>query len=201
MSEDNIKIVICEPSYILRTGIVGTLQKIPGLRFNIHEVNSLEAISGYLKMHSPDVILLNPSQGCHYHFEALRDESNLKTTKFLALESAMTDRSILEQYDGIISLFDSLESIREKLDKILEFEEDSGIVEDAEVLSTREKEILTCVVRGMTNKEIATHLFLSTHTVISHRRNIARKLEIHSTAGLTIYAIVNKLISLEELKL
>ena len=48
----------------------------------------------------------------------------------------------------------------------------------------------------MTNREIADRLFLSTHTVITHRRNIARKLQIHSASGLTIYAIVNKLVEL-----
>ncbi len=201
MSEDNVKIVICEPSYILRTGLVGSLQKIPGVRFNVHEVSSVDGLSGYLKVHSPDIMIINPSQGCHYNFVGMREELSLKATKVLALESAMTDRSILDQYDGVISLFDSLELIREKLDKILEFDQEMGGADDAEVLSAREKEILTCVVKGMTNKEIAIHLFLSAHTVISHRRNIARKLEIHSTAGLTIYAIVNKLISLEEVKL
>ena len=44
----------------------------------------------------------------------------------------------------------------------------------------------------MTNKQIAERLCLSAHTVITHRRNIAGKLQIHSPAGLTIYAIVNK---------
>lgn len=71
---------------------------------------------------------------------------------------------------------------------------------EAEVLSQREKEIITCVVKGMTNKAIADKLFLSIHTVITHRRNITRKLQIHSSAGLTIYAIVNKLVSLDEVK-
>ena len=52
----------------------------------------------------------------------------------------------------------------------------------------------------MTNKEIADRLYLSVHTVNTHRRNIARKLEIHSIAGLTIYAIVNKLVKLDEVK-
>lgn len=74
------------------------------------------------------------------------------------------------------------------------------LVEKADNLTDREKEILTSVVKGLTNKEIAQKLFLSAHTVISHRRNITRKLEIHSTAGLTIYAIVNKLVSLDEIK-
>lgn len=70
-----------------------------------------------------------------------------------------------------------------------------------ETLSSREKEIIICVVKGMTNKEIAEQLCISTHTVITHRRNIANKLQIHSAAGLTIYAIVNKLVDLSELKL
>ena len=52
----------------------------------------------------------------------------------------------------------------------------------------------------MTNKEIAEKLFLSIHTVITHRRNISKKLQIHSAAGLTIYAIVNKLVTLSDVK-
>ena len=52
----------------------------------------------------------------------------------------------------------------------------------------------------LSNKEIAEKLFLSIHTVITHRRNISKKLQIHSAAGLTIYAIVNKLVALSDVK-
>lgn len=69
-----------------------------------------------------------------------------------------------------------------------------------EGLSKREKEILSLVAKGLANKEIADVLCLSIHTVLTHRKNIARKLQIHSSAGLTIYAIVNKLVKLEEIK-
>ena len=72
---------------------------------------------------------------------------------------------------------------------------------EQEALSVREKEIIVCVVKGLMNKEIADQLHISIHTVITHRRNIARKLQIHSPAGLTIYAIVNKLVELNEIKL
>lgn len=72
--------------------------------------------------------------------------------------------------------------------------------ERQEPLSAREREIIVCVVKGMTNKQIADALCISTHTVITHRRNIAAKLQIHSAAGLTIYAIVNKLVELSEIK-
>lgn len=71
-------------------------------------------------------------------------------------------------------------------------------VTNCESLSEREKDVVIGVVQGLTNKEIADKLFIAPNTVITHRRNIARKLQIHSIAGLTIYAIVNKLVELDK---
>lgn len=68
-------------------------------------------------------------------------------------------------------------------------------------LSEREKDVIVCLVQGMANKEIADHLFISVNTVMTHRRNIARKLNIHSPAGLTIYAIVNNLVDISKVAL
>ncbi len=73
--------------------------------------------------------------------------------------------------------------------------------ENGDSLSDREKDVIVSLVQGMTNKEIADHLCISTNTVITHRRNIARKLQIHSPAGLTIYAIVNNLVDISSVKL
>ena len=70
-----------------------------------------------------------------------------------------------------------------------------------EQLSEREKEIVVCVAKGLSNKEIADNLCLSINTVTTHRRNIARKLNIHSPAGITIYAIMNKLVTLNEVNI
>jgi len=67
-------------------------------------------------------------------------------------------------------------------------------------LSEREKDIVRSVAKGLSNKEIADRHFISIHTVITHRRNISRKLAIHSPAGLTVYAILNNLIDIEELR-
>ena len=69
-----------------------------------------------------------------------------------------------------------------------------------EELSPREKDVLIQVVRGLSNKEIADVLCISIHTVISHRKNLMTKLNIHSTAGLTIYAIVNRLIDINSVE-
>ena len=74
-------------------------------------------------------------------------------------------------------------------------------VDGTEALGEREKDVIVALVQGMTNKEIADHLYISVNTVITHRRNIARKLQIHSPAGLTIYAIVNNLVDISSVKL
>lgn len=76
---------------------------------------------------------------------------------------------------------------------------DSAATDRLEVLSEREKDVLINVAKGLSNKEIADKLCLSVHTVATHRRNISGKLQIHSTAGLIIYAIANKLIDLHDI--
>lgn len=75
------------------------------------------------------------------------------------------------------------------------------ILDNGTVLSDRERDIVVCLVHGMANKEIAERLCISIHTVITHRRNIARKLQIHSSAGLTIYAIVNGFVDISSINL
>lgn len=89
-----------------------------------------------------------------------------------------------------------LNKTRQEQDELLALENDAQMAD--ETLSEREKEIVVCVAKGMANKEIADSLCISVNTVTTHRRNIARKLSIHSSAGITIYAIVNKLVTLEE---
>ena len=76
-----------------------------------------------------------------------------------------------------------------------------GGQDSGEMLSDRERDVIIGVVQGLQNKEIADRLFISVNTVITHRRNIARKLQIHSPAGLTIYAIVNGLVDISSVKL
>lgn len=71
---------------------------------------------------------------------------------------------------------------------------------EQEPLSEREKDVLIGVVKGLVNKEIADELNISVNTVITHRKNISRKLNIHSPAGLTIYAIVNNLVDISKLQ-
>ena len=90
-----------------------------------------------------------------------------------------------------------------KSGKILYTDDSDNEVTDKEkldVLSDREKDIVVCVTKGMNNKEIADYLFLSVHTVTTHRRNISNKLQIHTTAGLIMYAIAHQLVNIEDIK-
>ena len=85
--------------------------------------------------------------------------------------------------------------------KLSEEQNENNEMPKTDLLSDREKEIVACVAKGLSNKEIAEYLFLSINTVTTHRRNIAKKLSIHSSAGITIYAIVNHLVKIEDVSL
>lgn len=198
----NLKIAIVEPSVMVRMGLSALLRKLPGMQLSVVEILDIESLLDSLRIHKPDVLIACPQLLLHHSFHHLREESSHAEMKILALLTALCPTPLLRMFDDQISLYDTAEQIREKLERLVKTQEDdseeSG--DEQQSLSAREKEIVICVVKGMTNREIADKLFLSTHTVITHRRNIARKLQIHSPSGLTIYAIVNKLVELKDIK-
>ncbi len=200
----SLKIAVAEASAIIRSGVSAVLKRIPNLDIHPIEINSVEALDHYVHMHLPDMIIINPTFGGWFDLPAFKaGHSRLANVKFIALLSSMTDNNLLKDYDERLSICDDLDTITNMLNSLTHNEADESDEEkgnEAETLSQREKEIITCVVKGMTNKAIADKLYLSIHTVITHRRNIARKLQIHSSAGLTIYAIVNKLVELSDIK-
>ena len=198
MNKELLTIAIAEPSVIIRSGITVALKRIPGLRIQPVEISSLDTLNNYLHAHKPDILIINPAFWGHFDIARLKEETENPRLKSLALLYSVVDVSLLRNYEDTISIYDSVEQLKEKIERLYA-STTADVPEETNALSIREKEIIVCVVKGLTNKEIAQELFLSTHTVISHRRNITRKLEIHSTAGLTIYAIVNKLVELDEI--
>jgi regulator of cell morphogenesis and NO signaling len=74
------------------------------------------------------------------------------------------------------------------------------VVSEGMELTSREREVLTELARGLSNKEVADKLFISTHTVISHRKNIMRKTGFKTAQGLTFYALHNGLISQDDFR-
>ena len=167
------------------------------------QLKSGYAISEFAKKHSPisdklkelkDVIIRCYPEKNNYLL-------NAALLEIIACEQDLTSHCMIED-----NLFvPSVRRIEQRL-------KESGATSDTaqrnvqerkdktEALSEREKDIVRCVAKGMSNKEIADALFLSVHTVTTHRRNISNKLQIHTAAGLTIYAISNKLLNLNDIQ-
>ena len=197
-----LKIAIAEPSTIVRTGLENLLKRLQGFRIHMIEVNSVDSLFDSLRVHKPDVLIINPTLLGFFTLQHVKEEIGCTEMKCVALVYTFCENTLLRCYDGQIDIFDSPDEIKHKLNRLgsEEVPEQAESEEEQQALSSREKEIVVCVVKGMTNREIADQLYLSTHTVITHRRNIARKLQIHSASGLTIYAIVNKLVELSDIK-
>jgi two-component system, NarL family, nitrate/nitrite response regulator NarL len=78
-----------------------------------------------------------------------------------------------------------------------EFVNSGGKKEPFSQLTSREREVLVLIAEGQSNKEIADKLGIGVRTIETHRERIMRRLNIHSVAGLTKYAIANGLVALE----
>ena len=195
-----IRIAIAETSVIIRGGLTAALKRLPNAKVQPIELLSAEALHDCLRTQCPEMLIVNPTFGDYFDVNKFREEVSDKKIRLIALVTSFVDASLLSKYDESISIFDDLETLSKKIAGLLDMSSAEDEVDSQDALSQREKEIVICVVKGMTNKEIAEKLFLSIHTVITHRRNISKKLQIHSAAGLTIYAIVNKLVTLSDVK-
>ena len=200
----NLKIAIAEPAELIRIGLETILKRFSGFQIQLVELAPGSAWKDSLRLHHPDMLIVNPIIPGYQDLQQIKEETGCGTMKCIALVAAPIEVTQLQHYDEQIHVYDSSQTIRHKLESFFHEEEDEADKEneneDENQLSSREKEIVICVVKGMTNREIADRLFLSTHTVVTHRRNITRKLQIHSPSGLTVYAIVNKLVTLNEIQ-
>lgn len=192
-----LKLAVAEPSAILRCGIIAVLRRLPAPDVDILEIGDIAQIAAQLTRHRPDVLVVNPASLGFCTPQQLRAQTGCDGMRCIALQLAVTDAAMLSAYDEVLSVYDSVETLRRKIVRPVD---EAPREERQEPLSVREREIVVCIVKGMSNKQIAETLCISTHTVITHRRNIVAKLQIHSPAGLTIYAIVNKLVDLSEIR-
>lgn len=196
--DEKLHIVVAESSPVISAGLSFCLRRLPGIQAQTIETHSYFDLLDCLKSSQADIVVVNPTFGGAFDPASLRKDC-LYDVKIVAIEISPLARQVRALYDDVISVVEDMNSMAGKvraLSSPYPAEDDSR-----EPLSQREKEIIALVVKGMTNKEIAEHLFLSVHTVMTHRRNIARKLEIHSATGLTIYAIVNHLVDLSDIRL
>jgi regulator of cell morphogenesis and NO signaling len=128
-------------------------------------------------------------------------EETLEDLKSLVMKHLPADADQQEAFKVLSAISSLQDDIRKHIlleETALSWHADEN--QDDNALSQREKEILSCVAKGMLNKEIADHLNISIHTVISHRKNITRKTGIKTVSGLTVYALLNDLVDIHSIE-
>ncbi|MBN1952613.1 MAG: LuxR family transcriptional regulator [Bacteroidales bacterium] len=127
--------------------------------------------------------------------------SEYGNSRIVGLCQQKPGENLLPYFSSIIRYDSSEKEIISSLEKLRETAPGSKEISLArELISEREKEVLRGVALGMTNKEISDMLFISSHTVITHRKNITAKLGIKTIAGLAVYAVLNGIIDPEEME-
>jgi len=192
-SNQNISIVVISQSDLVLTGFFEILK------------NSLA--NEIILLHRADELIDYPALKGHILIIATSEEQEKNGTIIRQiLTSSQNIQFItlhltadLEYTNQTINLFDTSTLICYKVNEILNsFLTDQSKDTDTE-LTKREIEVLQLLTKGYSNKEIADQLFVSTHTVISHRKNISEKTGIKSASGLTMYAILKKIIDVNEI--
>lgn len=188
--------LVFEPSIILSEGISAILHQFDFCAKN-YRAATIEEFSNIIKNKKVDIAIVNPAM-IQNRMQFWRKIKRIyPDIRWMGVATYVLDPDVESFYNHVFSLYTPFNDIREILLKT-NWDSDDTFGNDSEMLSDRETEVLTLLIKGCTNKEIAENLNISVHTVISHRKNIVVKTGIKSQAGLTIYAISNNIVSLEE---
>ena len=192
----NINILLLSDSYLI-------LKSLPDLIINyfkkinvFSEIEQFDQIMSELEKNQYNLLFIDEQyyQKNKFFLEKFKDkvflviinnnkDINLDDEKIVYLDICSNKNLILKFFENLTSSINSLNQSEKDENK---------------ELTAREKLILQMIAKGMTTKSIADNLGLSIQTVSTHRKNISQKLEIKTVSGLTLYAILNNLITLDE---
>jgi len=192
---NSVQIIIYTESFVINRGLEFIFKKMRGLTVLLSVYNEIDFEEVYSK-HEANFVLVS----------SIVFSSNKKIREIYKTDNDLSWGLIKTNIDKVDSLYNfeinlSLEDgEKETIQKINEYinhlyEIDSNSQNELE-LSNREKEILKQVALGLTNSKIAEKLFISQHTVVTHRKKITSKLGIKTISGLTVYALLNNLIEI-----
>ena len=190
------KALIVEPSIIIKEGLIKILGKSPELDV-LRPSDGTEDYAERISVARPDILLINPTVMPYfkrYPVYSLAQEYPHMT--IIALVYQYIDNSILHAFHSVLEIRESAERIVDILLEAYASTSDRAEMLDpagGHELTRRETDVLVLVAKGLMSKEIAERLHISVHTVISHRKNITRKTNIKSVAGLALYALMNNL--------
>lgn len=196
MDKCRINIAIVEPSQIICEGLTNILLKAENHN-RIFRFESLVEMIQAIPTCRINLAIINPVliNGNIPDFIQKRNATQLMA--WIGILYALPEREVLSLFDATIHITDSPQQIADTIHQLVINHCHCANCQQCENLTAREVDILRQITLGLSNKEIAEKLNISIHTVVSHRKNIICKTGIRSQAGLTIYAISNKIISLE----
>jgi len=197
-----LSILIAEKSYLIRKGLVSILLEFPSIG-QVTESDDEESFLENLEKESYQICFINPSMLGTKGEKIIKDNGQKKGQLMIAIvPSELTETEQLVAFADFIFLDAKKSQLVNKLDELFtQILNKQPISENTTGLSDREKNILRHIALGHTNKEIGEKLFISTHTVVTHRKNITRKLGIKTVSGLTVYAIFNKIVGMDEIRI
>ena len=193
-NDSSKKVLLIIPSRIMVRGIEGVFSdlgefRVEGILSDISRTSETR-----LKNMDADLIIIDPVVFDYATRPSGRSYiAEYTDAAVVALQTIVMEDDVWKQYDEVISIYDAPPVIIRKRRTALSAHQELP-KPDSHELSSREKEILICVAKGMLNKEIADLYNISIYTVITHRKNITRKTGIRTVAGLTVYALLNNLI-------
>ncbi|HXG39041.1 MAG TPA: response regulator transcription factor [Bacteroidota bacterium] len=214
-----IKILIADDHALIRTGIATLLQSYPEFVVVGEATDGAEAVEMTGKV-QPDVVLIDLAMPKMNGIEATRQiRERFPKTRVLVLTMHENDEYIYQILKSGAGGYVLKDASREELcnairavargekffsPRVSEIMVESFVkrreqppveLSSADIpLTKREKEILSLVVEGLTNQQIADKLFISPRTVDTHRTNIMQKLDLHDVASLVRYAIKHGLV-------
>jgi DNA-binding NarL/FixJ family response regulator len=199
MDKHRLHIAIMVYSHIIYEGLHNIISQ-SDMDCLMCKVDSLDDLEHILHSKNIDILITNPMQLVNREKELRKIRRNYPDLSVVGINLGVIDTDLLSLLDSSFTIFDSVENVMHKLQKAGNNTEQKSKAND-DNLTEREIEVLTRLVHGLSNKEIADSLNISIHTVITHRKNITAKTGIRSQPGLTIYAISKKIISIEDIDL
>lgn len=189
-----------ESAYLIQAGLEQLFNEIPGMVLIGVFEGAEKSLPKKINKLNPDILIIDPNS-LQTRFITLINEINKNPDcLIIGLIDSSTPKNVKSHFKECLNITEEKFELLKQLKLLL----GKRIVKKPEVsnsiLSEREKTIVVQVVNGLTNQEIANKLFLSIHTVTTHRKNISNKLGIKTVSGLTVYALMNKIVDLNELE-
>lgn len=210
-----IKIIIADSHFLSRKGLAVLLNENVDFVILSEALSSADLIN-QAKFYKPDLIIIDYTS-TNYNLENLvQIVKKYPNAKFLAitdiqsndviakaLKSGVTSHLLkdCDQDEIVEAIYKTSNGEKFMCGKIASAALDEKTVSINEYsceglkVSDREMEIIKLIAEGLSNKEVADKLFLSTHTVTTHRKNIMNKLGVNNTAGLVLFAVRENLVS------